>query len=145
TRGTAADERRRGLLVADALVRSFVPHLLDRRGRPTEAAALRAVPQLGDEAAVQLALRGLEAFAPDVHAARWVLQRALDGNPPARWVAGAVPVLARVGDTGAFALASATIAAMLAAGAAMLAAGAALPAARPIDGAPVPVTDAAVG
>lgn len=105
TRATYADERRRGLQVADALVHRFVPHLLERRGRSTEAAALRALPAVLDDATALAALRALEAWAGDLHAARWVLQRAIDGSHPARYVAGAVQILRRAGDRGAWQLA----------------------------------------
>jgi hypothetical protein len=113
TRGTIADERRRGFLVADALVRTLVPHLLDKRKLGDEAAALRAVPEITDRESARAALRALDHWARDQHAARWVLQRAIDGLEPARFVAGAVQVVRRAGDAQAWQLA-AELAAMLA-------------------------------
>ena len=115
TRGSAADERHRGYLVADALVRRFAPHLLARRGWRDEAAALRALPAVRSAADARVALRALDAFCGELHAARWVLQRAIEGHPPARWVAGAVQVLRRAGDAAAWQLAADTAALLAAA------------------------------
>jgi hypothetical protein len=102
-------------MVADALVREFAPHLLARRGQIVEAAALRALPAVRSAADARVALRALEAFCGELHAARWVLQRAVEGHPPARWVAGAVQVLRRAGDAAAWQLAARTAAALAAA------------------------------
>jgi hypothetical protein len=106
TRGSAADERRRGFQVADAMVRTFVPHLLDKRQRRDEAAALRALPAVVDAETARAALRAIEHWAGDQHAARWVLQRAIEDGAPARWVAGAVQIVRRAGDPAAWQLAS---------------------------------------
>lgn len=105
TRGTAADERRRGMLVVDALIRSLLPHLLDKRGKKIEAAALRAVPAIVDVETARAALRAIDHWVADQHATRWVLQRAIEGLPPARFVAGAVQVVRRAGDPQAWQLA----------------------------------------
>lgn len=93
SRGDRALERARGLAVIDALVRSHLPFLLQRRNRHDEAALLAALPAVVDPESLRTACRALDHYARDQHAARWVLQRALDGLPPQRYVAGAVQVL----------------------------------------------------
>ena len=93
TRGSAAAERMRGYLAIDALVRTFLPAWLERHGRRDEAqllAALAPVQRLED---VRTAQRAVETFVPQQHATRWVLQRAVEGTPPARFVAGVVHVV----------------------------------------------------
>ncbi len=112
TRSSAVEERRRGFQVADALVRTFVPHLLEKRGRQSEAAALRAVPAVVDQVTAEAALRAVDHWARDQHAARWVLQRAIEGLAPARYVAGAVQVVRRAGDPTAWELAAKVAAAL---------------------------------
>lgn len=98
TRGRLVDEQRRGMQVADAMTRVFVPHLLEKRGRHDEAAALRLLPPVTDTDTAQTALRALDCWGRELHAARWVLQRASENHPPARFVAGAVQILRRAGD-----------------------------------------------
>lgn len=117
TRGSAADERARGLLCADAMVRAFLPHLLDKRGKTDEARALRLLPAIVDLETAKAALRALDHWTRDQHAARWVLQRLLDGMPSARFVAGTVQVVRRAGDPAAWQLAVDLAAALAAAGA----------------------------
>ena len=112
TRGTAADEQCRGMLVADAVVREFVPHLLRRRSLYCEANALRALPVGTGAATARIALRALDVWAADQHAARWVLQRAIEGAPAPRYVAGAVQVIKQAGDAEAWRLAVQLAAAM---------------------------------
>ncbi|MGE3173482.1 MAG: hypothetical protein AB7O97_12730 [Planctomycetota bacterium] len=104
-RRTAA-ELRRGFLVVDACVRRFVPHLLDKRDKAAEAAALRALPEVRDAGAARTALRAVDHWARDLHSARWVLQRAIEGMPPARYVAGALQLVRRAGDAAAWAMAA---------------------------------------
>lgn len=98
TRGSAADERARGLLVCDALVRTFVPAWLSRHHRAGEAALLTALPALVDAETLRAGHRALEHYSLELHAARWVLQRAVDEVPPARYVAGAVQVVRALND-----------------------------------------------
>ncbi|MEC7582953.1 MAG: hypothetical protein VYE77_01435 [Planctomycetota bacterium] len=105
TRGNAADQRRRGLLVADAVVRHFVPHLLEKRGLRSEAEALRMLPAVTTVSGARTALHALDFWAKDQHAARWVLQRAIEGAPAARYVAGAVQTIKQAGDAKAWELA----------------------------------------
>ena len=104
TRGTAADERRHGLMVVDATVRQFVPHLLAKQGKHSEASALRELGIVRGVESARKALRALEVWAPDQHAARWVLQRAIEGTPAHRFVAGAIQVAKRAGDRRAWEL-----------------------------------------
>jgi hypothetical protein len=92
TRATAAVERARGLLVVDALVRDLLPRWLVRQRRPDEARLLRDLPAVHDATTLRAAQRAVEHYATDCAAARWVLQRAVDGLPAARFVAGAVQV-----------------------------------------------------
>ncbi len=98
TRGSAATERARGLLVIDALVRHLVPAWLRRHRRHEEAGLLAGLPPVHDTENLRIALRALEHYARDQHAARWVLQRALEGTAPARYVAGAVQVAKALND-----------------------------------------------
>ena len=105
TRGSAADQRRRGLLVADAVVRQFVPHLLQKRGLRGEAEALQALPAVTCVARARTALHALDYWAKSQHAARWVLQRAIEGAPAPLYVAGAVQVIKLAGDPRAWELA----------------------------------------
>ena len=107
TRGSANDERRRGWIVVDAMVRRLLPHLLDKRGKKEFAAALREMPAVADKSSAQAMLRAIDHFAIDQHAARWVLQRAIEGMSPQRFVAGAVQIVRRAGDPAAFELATA--------------------------------------
>lgn len=98
TRGDAGLEQARGLLVVDALVRRLLPAWLRRHRRHDEARLLgELMPITGLEEA-RAALRAVEHFVPDHHATRWVLQRALEGVPPARYVAGAVQVARALDD-----------------------------------------------
>lgn len=98
SRGSAATERHRGLVVVDALVRRLLPAWLRRHHRHDEATLLAALPPVEGLEDVRASLRALECFVPDHHAARWVVQRALDGLPPARFVAGAVQVARALND-----------------------------------------------
>lgn len=98
TRGSAADERARGYLVVDAMVRQLVPVWLRRHHRPEEAALLAALPAVVCGESLRAALRALEHYARDQHAAHWVVQRAIDGVAPARYVAGAVQIARSLGD-----------------------------------------------
>lgn len=122
TKGSAALERARGLLVVDALVRRLLPQALLRLHRHDEAVLLGALPAIVDDDALRAALRAVETYAPQQHAARWVLQRAVEGAPPARYVAGAVQVVRRLGDPAAWSVAVATVQAMAQLGRASLAA-----------------------
>lgn len=105
TRANARVEALRGRLAADAGVRELLPVLLERQGRLEEAALLRQLPPLHDDESIEAATRALEHYARDQHAMRWVLQRANDGTPPARYVAGVLQVIRRLGDSRAWQLA----------------------------------------
>lgn len=98
TRASAAAERVRGLVVVDAMVRQLVPAWLRRHHRHAEATLLAALLPVRDVETLRAALRAVEHYGADQHAARWVLQRALDGVPPARYVAGAVQVARALND-----------------------------------------------
>lgn len=98
TRATAAVERVRGLVVVDTLVRQLVPAWLVRHHRHAEAALVAALQPVHDAEALRAALRALDHYGRDQHAARWVLQRAQEGLPPARYVAGAVQVARALND-----------------------------------------------
>ncbi|MEO6595589.1 MAG: hypothetical protein ABIP94_12625 [Planctomycetota bacterium] len=98
TRGKAAAERARGMLVIDTLVRRLLPAWLRRHHRPDEARLLGELPPLLRLEDARAALRAVDHFVPDHHATRWVLQRALEGVPPARYVAGAVQVARALND-----------------------------------------------
>ncbi len=92
TRASAAVEKVRGWLVVDAVVRELLPARLRWLRRSDEANLLADLPPIRSVASAKAALRAIEHFAREHHATRWVLQRAVDGMPPARFVAGAVQV-----------------------------------------------------
>lgn len=98
TRSNASIERARGMLALDALVRVLVPMWLDRRGRADAAGLLRELPELQRLEHVAVARRVVATFAPEQRAAEWVLERALDGAEPARYVAGVVQVARALAD-----------------------------------------------
>ncbi|MBX3463109.1 MAG: hypothetical protein KF830_08055 [Planctomycetes bacterium] len=98
TRASAAVERQRGLLVVDWLVRRLLPAWLRRRRRTDEARLLAELPPVLGPEDLATSLRAVEHFAPDQQVARWVLQRAAEGLPPARFVAGAVQVARALND-----------------------------------------------
>lgn len=102
TRATAAVERARGLLVVDALVRELLPRRLRRERRLDEAKLIAALAPITTHADVRAALRAVEHFAPRQRAVRWVLERAADGTPPARYVAGAVQLARALDDAPAW-------------------------------------------
>lgn len=115
TRSSAAAERARGLRVVDALVRQLLPAWLRRHRRDDEARLLAELPPVLGLEDVRASLRAIECFVPDHHAARWVLQRALDGLPPARYVAGAVQVARALNDSDTWTAVALTIEQMVAA------------------------------
>lgn len=98
TRGSAADERQRGNVLLDGLVRELVPAWLRRHRRPQEAALLACLPPVVDSDSLLAAHRAVAHYAKDLHAAVWVLQRAVEGVAPARFVAGAVQVARALND-----------------------------------------------
>lgn len=102
TRATAAVERARGLLVLDALVRELLPRRLRREGRRDEAKLLADLAPIERLVDVRAALRAIEHFAAHQRAARWVLERAADGTPAARYVAGAVQLARALDDAPAW-------------------------------------------
>lgn len=102
TRATAAVERVRGYLVVDALVHVLLPMRLRRARRHGEADLLAGLPPIVQREDARAALRAVEHFALRQHATQWVLQRAVDGTPPARFVAGAVQVARSLNDAAAW-------------------------------------------
>ncbi|GAB4153224.1 MAG: hypothetical protein Fur0037_22050 [Planctomycetota bacterium] len=114
SRGTLEHERRRGWLCADAVVRGLVPMALFRSGRRAEAGLLQELPVIRGAATARAALRALATYAPDQDAARWILERAIEGTPAARFAAGVVHVARGVGDVASFTLLAELLRAMLA-------------------------------
>lgn len=98
TRASAAVERARGLLVVDALVRELLPMRLRRERRAAEAKLLAELPPIERLDDARSALRAIEHFVARRHAAQWVLQRAVEGVPAARYVAGAVHIVRTLND-----------------------------------------------
>jgi len=98
TRATAAVERRRGMVVADTLVRILLPMRLRRQRRHAEAKLLAELPAIERVEDAVAALRAVECFAQRQHATQWVLQRVVDGTPAPRYVAGAVMVARDLND-----------------------------------------------
>lgn len=115
SRRTAAVERARGLVAVDHLVRTLLPNWLRRQRRLEEAQLLFDLPPIRRLEDVRAALRAVEHFARSQHAAVWVLQRALEGTPPARYVAGVVQVARALGDGATWAKMASLAGAMLAA------------------------------
>lgn len=115
SRRTAAVERARGYLVVDELARNLLPAWLRRHRRAAEAQLLADLPPVQRLDDVRTALRAVEHFARDQHATVWVLQRALEGTPPARYVAGAVQVARALNDGAAWEATARMVARMLAA------------------------------
>ena len=116
TRSSPAVERRRGLVVVDALVRELLPAWLRRHRRDEEARLLAALRPIRDLEDLRTALRAVEHFVPDHPASRWVLQRAVEGLAPARFVAGAVQVARAMGDAESWSLAVDVVERMVQAG-----------------------------
>jgi len=114
TRATAAVERARGLVAIDCLVRTLLPMWLGQKRRRAEAKLLADLPPLERLEDLRTALRAIEHFATDQHASRWVLQRALEGTPAPRYVAGIVQLLRAMNDTAAWTAAVALIERMVA-------------------------------
>ncbi|MBL8735175.1 MAG: hypothetical protein JNL12_01980 [Planctomycetes bacterium] len=115
SRRTAAVERARGLVAVDHLVRTLLPNWLRRQRRLEEAQLLFDLPPVRRLEDVRAALRAVEHFARAQHAAVWVLQRALEGTPPARYVAGVVQVARALGDGATWAKMATLVGAMLSA------------------------------
>lgn len=113
SRRTAAVERARGLVAVDHLVRTLLPNWLRRQRRLEEAQLLFDLPPIRRLEDVRAALRAVEHFARSQHAAVWVLQRALEGTPPARYVAGVVQVARALGDGATWAKMATLVGAML--------------------------------
>ena len=105
TRANGRVEALRARLAADAGIRELLPLLLERQRRHEEAALLRRLPPLEGDESIDAAVRALDHYARDQHAMRWVLLRATDGTPPARYVAGVMQVVRRMGDAKAWQLA----------------------------------------
>lgn len=102
TRGSAELERRRGDIVLDCMLRELVPAWLRRRGSMAEARVFEQLPRPVSTAALQAAARALGHYGDRLHAARWVVQRALERQPPARYVAGAVQIARALGNEDAW-------------------------------------------
>ncbi|MCK5945532.1 MAG: hypothetical protein KAI24_26315 [Planctomycetes bacterium] len=90
SRRTAAVERARGLIAIDFMVRGLLPRWLERRGRRDDAQVLRQLAPIERLEDVRAARRVLDAFVPQQRAAFWVIDRALEGQPAPRYVAGVV-------------------------------------------------------
>ena len=73
------------------------PWLL-RHARQEEAVLLRELPSIERLEDVRTARRAIQTFAKDQRAAEWVLDRALEGVPAPRYVAGVVQVARALND-----------------------------------------------
>ncbi len=107
TRGSAADEARRGFLVLDHAVRVMLPLVLRASRRPQAAAALADLAPVRDLGGARAALGAVTLWAGEQRAVRWLLQRAAEGLPPARYVGAAVTLARSVGDDEAWTRAAA--------------------------------------
>ena len=98
TRANATVERLRGLQVIDCLVRVLLPQWLERHRRGAEAQLLGGMAPIRNLSHVRAATRVITTYADDHRAAQWVLHRALEGNAPARYVAGIVQLARALND-----------------------------------------------
>lgn len=98
TRANATVERLRGMLGIDCLVRRLLPRWLDRHHRREEASLLRHMRPIECLSHVRAATRVITTYADDHRAAQWVLDRALDGTPAERYVAGVVQLARALND-----------------------------------------------
>lgn len=98
TRANATVERMRGLLVVDCLVRELLPKWLDRHCRSGEADLLRGMAPIRNLSHVRAATRVITTYADDHRASQWVLDRALEGAEPSRYVAGSVQLARALND-----------------------------------------------
>lgn len=99
TRATATVERLRGILAIDCLVRRLLPKWLERHHRREEAQLLRDMRRIERVSHIRAATRVITTYAGDHRAAQWVLDRALEGVPPARYVAGIVQLARALNDS----------------------------------------------
>lgn len=95
SRRSVSVERVRGLAAIDALVRQLLPAALEQRGRVEDARRLRALPAVRDLSMVRAARTVLKQLPDDHRVARWVLDRAAEGTPAPRYVAGLVEFVRR--------------------------------------------------
>ena len=98
SRRSVAVERARGLLAVDCMVRDLLTTWLLRHARQEEAVLLRELPPIERLEDVRTARRAIQTFAKDQRAAEWVLDRALEGVPAPRYVAGVVQVARALND-----------------------------------------------
>ena len=98
TRGSAELERARGMFVVDWLLHTLLPDYLRSRGRNDDVGLLAALPPLRGDADLHTALAAIDRLWHAPRAVRWILLRALEGMPPARYVTGVLPVLRGLGE-----------------------------------------------
>jgi hypothetical protein len=98
SRGSAALERARGMLVIHWLLHTLLPAWLRSRGRSGDAASLAVLPPVLGDAELHAVLAAIDRLWHAPRAVRWVVLRALEGLPPARYVTGVVPVLRDLGE-----------------------------------------------
>jgi hypothetical protein len=89
-------------MALNVMVGSLLPRVLERRGRAEEARLLRSLPVVRDLSGASAARSAVAAFARDQRAASWVLDRAVEGAPAQRYVAGVVQVARALGDRAAW-------------------------------------------
>ena len=98
TRADRRVEQARGMLAIDCLVRQLLPRWLDRHHRFEEGRLLRGMPPISCLSHVRAATRVIQTYAGDHRATRWVLDRALDGTPPQRYVPAVVQLARALQD-----------------------------------------------
>lgn len=103
SRRDPGSELARGLAIADAAVRHFLPTMLRASGRPALAASLSQLAPIESRAAAAHAAVVLADLAPGEHALRWLLQRAGEGMAPARFVPAAIRFVREQGSPVLFA------------------------------------------
>lgn len=87
SRSTPAVEAARGWLAVDRLVRELAPRLLQRQRDVQDARVLAGLPPVRGVVGAQTARLALTTCARPPREAVWVLDRAIDGQPPHRYVA----------------------------------------------------------
>ena len=97
SRRTAAVEAARGWRIVDLLVRTLAPRLLEQQGARADARLLASLPPVADAVAAQAARLALTTCAAPLRPVAWVLDRAIDGQQPQRYVAAAAQTAGAIG------------------------------------------------
>jgi hypothetical protein len=103
SRGSAAVERRRGLLVLDCLVRELLPQWLRQRHGAEAAAEVAALPPVVDQASLLAAEQSVLLVAAGERGVVWTLRAAAGGLAPAQYATGIVHTARAIGTAAGWA------------------------------------------